>query len=49
MEYVFYGYYEEKSQFDIKEYERTEEINTKFSELNNQVREYLNNLEVKER
>lgn len=46
---TFLGYYEEKSQFDIKEYDRTEEINNKFSELNNQVREYLNNLEVKEK
>lgn len=47
--YSFSGTYEEKSQFDIKEYNRTEEINTKFLELNNQVREYLNNLEVKEK
>lgn len=47
--YSFSGTYEEKSRLDIKEYNRTEEINTKFSELNNQVREYLNNLEVKEK
>lgn len=47
--YSFPGTYEEKSRLDIDEYNRTEEINTKFSELNNQVREYLNNLEVKEK
>lgn len=46
---TFLGSYEEKSKFDIKEYDRTEEIINKFSELNNQVREYLNNLEVKEK
>lgn len=45
----FSGTYKEKSRLDTKEYERTEEINTKFSELNKQIREYLNNLEVKER
>lgn len=45
----FSGSYETKSQFDDKEYDRTEEINNKFTELNNQVREYLNNLEVKEK
>lgn len=46
---TFLGSYEEKSQFDMKDYDRTEEINNKFSELNNQVREYLNTLEVKEK
>ena len=39
----------EISQLIDKDNKYSQEINNKFSELNNQVREYLNNLEVKEK
>ena len=40
--------YENKSTFDRKDYERTEEINKKLKELNKKIRNYLSTLDVLE-
>lgn len=36
----------DKEKFTNEEYSRTSEINEKFKELNNDIRDYLNKLEV---
>lgn len=42
----FPGTYEEKSHLKREDYQKTKEINEKFKELNNLIREYLNQLDV---